>query len=39
MIAEYLGKNIKIESTCNRKRPAKSEVERLIVDNAKAKKK
>ena len=38
MIAGYLGKNIKIESTCSRKRPAKSEVERLIADNAKAKK-
>jgi NAD dependent epimerase/dehydratase len=37
MIADYLGKNIKIESTCSRKRPAKSEVERLIADNTKAK--
>jgi NAD dependent epimerase/dehydratase len=38
IIAKYLGKNIKIESTQERKRPAKSEVERLIADNAKAKK-
>jgi NAD dependent epimerase/dehydratase len=37
MIAEYLGENIKIESIYSRKRPAKSEVERLIADNTKAK--
>lgn len=37
MIAKYLGQDIVIESERERKRPAKSEVERLIADNAKAK--
>jgi len=37
LISTYLNKNIKIESEENRKRPEKSEVERLVADNAKAK--
>ena len=36
-IAKYLGQDIKIESEQERKRPAKSEVERLLADNTKAK--
>ncbi|MFA5021423.1 MAG: NAD-dependent 4,6-dehydratase LegB [Patescibacteria group bacterium] len=37
LIAKYLKRNIKIESEQVRKRPQKSEVERLRSDNAKAK--
>jgi len=36
LISGYLNKNIKIESEKGRQRPAKSEVERLVADNAKA---
>lgn len=36
LIAKYLNQDIRIESAQNRKRPEKSEVERLIADNAKA---
>ncbi|MFA4934085.1 MAG: NAD-dependent 4,6-dehydratase LegB [Candidatus Omnitrophota bacterium] len=36
LISRYLNKNIKIESEKNRQRPVKSEVERLMADNAKA---
>jgi len=37
MIAEVMGKNVQIECEDERLRPAKSEVERLWADNAKAK--
>jgi nucleoside-diphosphate-sugar epimerase len=37
MIAEVMGKNVAIECEDERLRPAKSEVERLWADNAKAK--
>ncbi len=37
LISKYLDKNIEIESEQDRKRPEKSEVERLIADNTKAK--
>ncbi len=37
MIAEVMGKNVQIECEEERLRPAKSEVERLWADNAKAK--
>jgi len=36
LIAKQLNQDIRIESAENRKRPEKSEVERLIADNAKA---
>lgn len=36
LISKYLNQDIRIESAQNRKRPEKSEVERLIADNAKA---
>ncbi|MFA5039032.1 MAG: NAD-dependent 4,6-dehydratase LegB [Candidatus Omnitrophota bacterium] len=37
LIADCLGRSIKIESEEKRQRPEKSEVERLVADNAKAK--
>ncbi|MFA6357063.1 MAG: NAD-dependent 4,6-dehydratase LegB [Candidatus Omnitrophota bacterium] len=37
LISKYLNKNIEIESEKDRKRPVKSEVERLMADNTKAK--
>jgi len=37
-IAELMGKEISIESTDERKRPEKSEVERLLADNSRARK-
>jgi dTDP-glucose 4,6-dehydratase len=37
LISKYLNQNIKIESEKDRQRPVKSEVERLVADNVKAK--